>query len=166
METGITADKENDLLTLYIKDDGKGMSEETVKRVSNPFFTTRTTRKAGLGIPLFKASAEMAGGTFSIESEVGVGTTVTATYVIDNIDRKPLGNVADTETMCIMAHPDIDFDLILNNGKTEYIFRTEDVRKEIGEVPINDTVIIQYLKETIDGQVNELFGGILDEIIS
>ena len=160
IEVLVRAEKKKDLLTLSVKDDGKGMSGETLRQVSDPFYTTRTTRKAGLGIPLFKASAEMAGGSFSIESEIGKGTVVTAVYQISHIDRKPLGSVADTVTMCIMGHPEIDYHLILENDDSEFVFRTEDVREQIGEVPIEDPVIIGYLKEMIMEQTEGLFGGI------
>jgi anti-sigma regulatory factor (Ser/Thr protein kinase) len=166
VEVGVKAQKSTDLLTLYVRDNGSGMTEETLKRVSDPFYTTRTTRKAGLGIPLFKASAEMAGGDFRIESAPGKGTTVTATYEISNIDRKPLGSVADTVTMCIMGHPGIEFHLILENEESSFVFRTEEVREQIGDVPVNDPVIIGYLKEMIEEQSRILFGGILNEIIS
>ena len=90
-----------------MKDDGWGMSPETLKKVSDPFYTTRTTRKAGLGIPLLTDAAQMAGGEVRIESEPGAGTTTTATFQIDNIDRKPLGDVADTMTVSIMGHPEL-----------------------------------------------------------
>lgn len=166
IEAGIKAEKKKNLLTMYVKDDGWGMSEETIKKVSDPFYTTRTTRKAGLGIPLLRQSAEMAGGGITIESEPGKGTIVTATYEIDNIDRKPLGDVGETMAISIMGHPELEFHLILANDDTEYVFRTEDVKEQIGDVPINDTVIIGYLKEMISEQVNKIFGGILDEIIS
>ena len=166
VEVTVRAEKKKDLLTLSVKDDGKGMSEETLRRVSDPFYTTRTTRKAGLGIPLFKASAEMAGGSFSIDSEPGKGTVVTAVYQISHIDRKPLGSVADTVTMCIMGHPGIEFHLILENEESSFVFRTEEVREQIGDVPVNDPVIIGYLKEMIEEQSRILFGGILNEIIS
>ena len=166
VETGIKAEKSKNLLTLYVKDDGWGMSEETIKKVSDPFYTTRTTRKAGLGIPLLRLSAEMAGGGITIESEPGKGTTITATYEIDNIDRKPLGDISETMAISIMGHPELEFHLILANDEEEYVFRTEDVREQIGTVPINDTVIIGYLKEMISEQVTNIFGGILDEITS
>jgi len=166
VEVGVRAEKQKNRLTLYVKDNGSGMTEETIRRVSDPFYTTRTTRKAGLGIPLFKASAEMAGGSFSIESEPGKGTVVTAEYEIGNIDRKPLGSVAETITMCILGHPEIEFHLILENDDESYVFRTEDARAQIGEVPLNDPVIVGYLKEMIEEQSRNLFGGILNEIIS
>ena len=84
VEIGILA--ENNLLTIYVSDNGKGMSKEFLASVTDPFTTTRTTRKVGMGIPLFKMAAESTGGSFSIESELGKGTTTTATFVIDRND--------------------------------------------------------------------------------
>ena len=112
VEVRICAEKKKNLLTISVKDDGWGMSPETLKKVSDPFYTTRTTRKAGLGIPLLTDAAQMAGGEVRIESEPGAGTTTTATFQIDNIDRKPLGDVADTMTVSIMVHPELEFHLI------------------------------------------------------
>ena len=173
VEVGITAEKEENLLTVYVKDDGWGMDEETIKKVSDPFYTTRTTRKAGLGIPMFTLAAEQAGGHVHIDSEKGKGTVITATFQIDNIDRKPLGDIAGTITTTIMGHPDIEFHLLLKSDKKDsegneysYIFKTEDVRSQIGEVPIDDIVIIDYLNNEIKTQIERVFGGILDEIIS
>ena len=101
-----------------------------------------------------------------IESEPGAGTTTTATFQIDNIDRKPLGDVADTMTVSIMGHPELEFHLILKNDESEFVFRTEDVRAQIGEVPINDVEIISFIRNMLNEQITLLFGGILNEIIS
>ena len=166
VEAGIIAEKKKNLLTMYVKDDGWGMSPETVKRVSDPFYTTRSTRKAGLGLPLLMDAAHMAGGEVYIESEVGRGTTVTSTFQIDHIDRKPLGDVADTITASIMGYPDMEFHLLLKNDDAEYVFRTEDVREQIGEVPINDIEIISFIRDMLNEQITLMFGGILNEIIS
>ena len=149
VEVRICAEKKKNLLTISVKDDGWGMSPETLKKVSDPFYTTRTTRKAGLGIPLLTDAAQMAGGEVRIESEPGAGTTTTATFQIDNIDRKPLGDVADTMTVSIMGHPELEFHLILKNDESEFVFRTEDVRAQIGEVPINDVEIISFIRNTL-----------------
>ena len=116
VEVRICAEKKKNLLTISVKDDGWGMSPETLKKVSDPFYTTRTTRKAGLGIPLLTDAAQMAGGEVRIESEPGAGTTTTATFQIDNIDRKPLGDVADTMTVSIMGHPELEIHLISSSG--------------------------------------------------
>ena len=162
----VSVKPEDDTLTVIIADDGCGMTEEQERQVTDPFYTTRTTRKAGLGIPLLTDAAQMAGGEVRIESEPRAGTTTTATFQIDNIDRKPLGDVADTMTVSIMGHPELEFHLILKNDESEFVFRTEDVRAQIGEVPINDVEIISFIRNMLNEQITLLFGGILNEIIS
>ena len=92
----VTADHGSDTLTIQIEDDGCGMTKEQVEQVTDPFFTTRTTRKVGLGIPFYKYAAESTGGSFSIASEVGKGTTVTAVFTLSHIDRMPLGDISST----------------------------------------------------------------------
>ena len=97
------------LLEITISDNGCGMSEEQVKRVIDPFYTTRTTRKVGLGVPFFKESAEAAGGSFFIKSKLGEGTTVKASYELDNIDRMPMGDLTATIHTLVTMHEDMDF---------------------------------------------------------
>ena len=96
VQISITIDTEEDLMTLIIEDDGCGMTPEQVARVTDPFFTTRTTRKVGLGVPFLREAAEAAEGTFTIESEPGVGTKDTATFRYSSIDRMPLGDISAT----------------------------------------------------------------------
>ena len=105
----ITEDKAGDRLTITLKDDGKGMSPEFLKNVTSPFTTTRTTRKVGLGIPMFKANAELSGGDFDIWSEVGVGTRMTANFVLSSIDRPPLGDMVSTLVTLVIANPTFHF---------------------------------------------------------
>lgn len=102
----VTADTVHDNLTIVIADDGCGMTAEQVAHVTDPFFTTRTTRKVGLGIPFFKYAAESTGGSFLIESEPGKGTTVTAVFGLSHIDRMPLGDMNATIHNLIVYHPD------------------------------------------------------------
>ena len=92
----VDADEEKDLLTVIIEDDGCGMSKEQLASVKDPFFTTRSTRKVGLGVPFFREAALPAGGSFDITSEEGVGTKVTAEFQLSNIDRMPLGDITGT----------------------------------------------------------------------
>ena len=108
IEIGVEVD-EKDFLTITIRDNGKGMDEESVKNVINPFFTSRTTRKVGLGVPFFKQAAEDTGGSFHIESQVGVGTTIKAVFDTTNIDYTPLGEVWDTVAILIQMNETIDF---------------------------------------------------------
>ena len=90
IKINISASTADDRLTISISDNGCGMTEEQVKNVTDPFFTSRTTRKVGLGIPFFKMAAELTGGSFRIESKVGEGTTTTAVFGLSSIDRMPL----------------------------------------------------------------------------
>jgi len=109
VEVTICEDIEKDLLTLEIKDNGRGMSEKTLKKALDPFFTTKTVRKVGLGLPLLAQAAKESGGDFEIDSKVGEGTRVRATFQYSHPDRKPLGNIAETMKILKVANPDIEF---------------------------------------------------------
>ena len=126
VEIGILVDEQKDTLTIYIKDNGCGMTPEQVQSVTDPFFTTRTTRKVGLGIPLFKLAAQQTGGDLEIESQKGVGTKTTAWFTLSSIDRMPLGDLKGTITVLIRMNPQTDFLYIeqLNDKKMEIDTRT------------------------------------------
>ena len=145
--------QKDNLLTIIVKDDGIGMDEDFLKRVTDPFTTTRTTRKVGMGIPLFKMVAQQSGGTFGIESKVGKGTTVTATFQIDNVDRPPLGDVAETMTSIIANLGDAR--LIFNFSAFGEVFTldTDEVKKELGEIPINAPEILVFLRDMINENI-------------
>ncbi len=98
-----------DTLSISVEDNGKGMSEETVKKVIDPFYTTRTTRSVGLGVPLFKMEAEMTGGSFTIQSELGVGTNLTAVFKPSSVDMIPLGDINGTVQLLISCNPRVGF---------------------------------------------------------
>ena len=148
-------------LSITVADNGCGMDEETLNKVQDPFYTTRTTRKVGLGVPLFKMSAEMCGGSFKIESEKGVGTTVYADYKTDNIDFVPLGDmVSSIITLATMSKDtDILYRQILD-GK-EIIFDTREIKKILGEdVPIDLPDVIQWMRGYLDELIESLNGGV------
>ncbi|MDR1093080.1 MAG: ATP-binding protein, partial [Clostridiales bacterium] len=113
---GVAADTARDCLTIIIADDGKGMTKEFAENVTDPFTTTRTTRKVGMGLALFKAAAEDSGGSLKIESELGKGTTVTAVFGLSSIDRVPLGDLAGTMITLIRGAPDVDYVLEYAGG--------------------------------------------------
>ncbi len=104
----ITEDKINDLLTLTIEDDGKGMNTKTKEYALNPFFTTKKGKKVGLGLAFLSHSAEEADGSMKIESEPGKGTRIVATFKLEHIDRRPLGNLNDTIKCLKITHPEIN----------------------------------------------------------
>ncbi len=141
------------VLTISIKDDGVGMDEEFLKRVVDPFTTTRTTRKVGMGIPLFKMVAEQSGGTFDITSEVGVGTTVTATFMIDNVDRPPLGDIADTIVSMIGNLGDSELIFNFQAFGESFTLDTNEVKRELENIPINTPEILVFLRDMINENI-------------
>lgn len=145
-----------DLLTIIIKDNGKGMTKEQVDKLADPFFTSRTTRKVGLGIPLFKQSAIQSGGSLDVESEVGVGTTVKAIFGYSNIDRPPLGNVANAFILMVSCNPNIRFELKYIYNGNEYIFDSFEVKDILGDMPLSDAGVIKMLTEMIEENIKEL----------
>lgn len=145
--------EENGILTFTITDDGKGMSEEFVKNVTNPFTTTRKTRKVGLGLPFLKLAAEQAGGGMEIISDTGVnhGTTVKATFDTNNIDCLPLGDIAFTMSTLIQGSPDKDFTFLHRTEAGEKWLSTKEMREVLGdEVPLNEPSVLLWIRDTIN----------------
>ncbi len=141
---------------LIIKDNGKGMSKEMVEKVTDPYTTTRTTRKVGLGLPLLKMNAERTGGYLKITSEEGKGTEVEAFFVYDNIDRLPIGDIAGVITILVSANPLIEFVYSHQVNDKKYVFDTREIKEALGDVSINDIHIIKYLKEMIHENLLEI----------
>lgn len=154
IELTVIEDKDADILSVEIKDNGRGMSEEFLKVVEDPFTTARTTRKVGLGIPLIKQAAISTKGTFKIESELGTGTTVFATFGYSHIDRQPLGNMADTMHQLITSYEDVDFIYRHIIGEKEFLMDTREIKQILGGVSLKENAvslwIMEYLKENED----------------
>lgn len=146
-------------MLIGIYDNGKGMSEEQVESVIDPFFTTRTTRKVGMGIPLFKMAAEQTGGNLTIKSELGVGTEVHATFKTDSVDFTPLGDVAATVQMLISMNTDRDFVYSRSVDGKEFTLDTREIKEILGDVPLDTYEVSQWLIEFINENTNELYGG-------
>lgn len=150
--------EEGRMLTITIKDNGRGMSEEALAQVENPFFTSRTTRKVGLGVPLFKQAAEITGGSFTIESKEGLGTTVTAVFDTQSIDCTPLGDVADTVGILIQMNGDIDFVYTVRTSDREFVCDTRDLKQIMEGRPLTDIAVVQWIKEYIDENQLDILG--------
>lgn len=146
--------KEN-LLLIEIKDNGRGMDEEIIRMAYDPFFTTRTTRRIGLGIPLFAQSARESRGNISIASKEAEGTTITATFQYDHIDRKPLGDIAKTLIVLIASHPDIDFLFEHKRNDHTYNLDTAKIKKDLINIPINSPEVIKFIKDDISRWLND-----------
>ena len=137
----------NDILKINIFDNGKGMTDEQIKSVTDPFYTTRTTRKIGLGIPLFKMAAEMSGGSFKIESTVGSGTKIYTSYIHSSIDRMPVGNINETVSMLIRMNPDIDFVYTQTFNEKSYSLDTRELREQLENVPLDTPEVIDWIND-------------------
>ncbi len=162
----ISADRSKDRLLIKIQDNGIGMDDAMRLKVTDPFVTTRTTRKIGLGIPLLLASARLAGGDVTVDSEKGKGTTITADFQISNIDRLPLGDIPETMVSLIVSEPEIRFVIVLDNGVQCIKLDTLEVKEKLGEVPITEYQVLMWIKEFIGEGVKKIFGGVLHEIDS
>ena len=151
-------------LFLSVADDGRGMDAAFLARVADPFTTTRTTRKVGLGIPLLKLAAEMTGGKLSIVSEPGQGTTLVTVFGLGHIDRIPVGDIPATMAALVTAWTDIDWVLHLESWKEQFDLSTMDMKEILGDVPLGSPEIAGWLEESVRDAMKEVFGGILDEI--
>ncbi len=150
--------KENTLL-IGIYDNGCGMTAEQVRNVIDPFFTTRTTRKVGMGIPLFKMAAEQTGGSFKIESEKGVGTKIEALFKTDSIDFTPLGDIASTIVTIVSMNNDKEFLYKRVLDDREFIFSTVEIKKILDGVPLSEPSVMSWIEQYINEQYNELLKG-------
>ena len=147
-------------LTITVSDNGCGMTAEQVANVLDPFFTTRTTRKVGMGIPLFKMAAEQTGGSFTITSQVGVGTKVEALFKTDSIDFTPLGDVTSTVVILISMNTDRDFIYTRSRDSESFTLNTAEMREILGGVPLDEPEVVQWMKDYINEQTNILLGGV------
>ena len=156
IEVDITEDIAADKLTVKINDNGCGMAPDFLARVIDPFTTKRTTRKVGLGIPLFKAAAEGTGGTLHISSEVGVGTWVTAEFVHSHIDRQPLGDMADTMLGLFTSYENINFVYKHTVNEKEFFVDTDQLREVLGDISFSTPEIYLWLSEFLREGEEEL----------
>lgn len=137
----------NKKLMLRIKDNGKGIPPEMLEELKNPFFTTRKTRKVGLGIPLFWELIRNCDGSLEIKSEVGKGTEIIAEVPYHCIDLPPLGDLPGTILSIIATNPDLNFSFRFEKNGDVFDFSTIELKKELGEVPINSLEVISFLKK-------------------
>jgi signal transduction histidine kinase len=151
--------KENtarDELMIEILDDGKGMSSEIVKKVTDPFYTTRITRSVGLGLALFDEAARMANGKLEIQSDVGTGTKINARFQLSHIDRKPIGNMAETIITLIAGRPDINITYKHERDSQKFVFSTAEIKSRLDDIEINSTEILSFIKNYLDQEENNV----------
>lgn len=149
------ARKEN-LLKIVIEDNGRGIQSEKLRKITDPFYTTRTTRRVGLGLSLLETAAQRCEGEFRIESKPGKGTRVTAIFVYDHIDRAPLGNMATTIALLIAGNPDVDFIYKHLVDDKDFNLDTRELREELEDLSLTDPAVIHFLTQTIKDALDQL----------
>lgn len=154
----ITVDEQpdKDRLTITISDNGCGMSAKQLEQISDPFFTTRTTRKVGLGIPFFRMAAELTGGSLDISSTEKVGTVITAVFVLSSIDLMPMGDLNESIFVLIHGSPDIDFLFTRRFGEAEMVLDTRSFRKILGDIPLNAPQVSGFIRDFLAENTQEL----------
>lgn len=143
-------------LSISIKDNGCGMDEDFLRTVKDPFKTTRTTRKVGMGLSMFEAAAEATGGKMEISSEKNVGTTVVATFTHNHIDRQPIGNMAETMLTLVCGNEDIDFTYRHIKDDKEFLLETAQIKEILGDVSFSNPEITLWLKEYVEEGLAEI----------
>ncbi len=137
----------DNIIQIIIEDDGTGMSEEMVNKVIDPFYTTRSTRKVGLGIPMLKQNAELTGGYLNITSKENVGTTIDVTFIKDNIDTPVMGDLIESMLTLIQADESIDYYFEYTSDEGNFILDTSEMKEILGEVPINEPEVLLWIKD-------------------
>jgi len=141
--------KDRDLLIIEVEDNGKGMDKDQINRVQDPFYTTKSFKRVGLGIPLFKQTAEHCDGSFQILSEPGKGTLIRATFKKSHVDLPPMGNLRDTILTLVVGEPNVDFVFEVETDGVVFVLDTREVKKELQDVPINHPEVVKFLREYI-----------------
>lgn len=156
VEIRIEEDLRTDRMVLEIIDDCCGMDETMVKQALDPFFTTKTVRRVGLGLPLLAEACRICNGELCLQSCPGEGTTVKATFQHSHIDRKPLGQMGDTLITLIVGHPEVD--LLYEHRKDGKVFSldTREIKSDLGDVPLNAPQVVSALRTLIFSGLEEL----------
>jgi len=153
----VIEDIRKDIFKVIIEDDGKGMDEEFLKQVENPFVTTRTTRKVGLGISLVKANAIMCDGNFKIDSKKDIGTKLEVEFRFSHIDRPPLGDMTSTIICIINNDKNVDLYYKHSVNDSEFILDTKEVKEIVGEENIGSIDVIMWIKDYIKENLEKLY---------
>jgi anti-sigma regulatory factor (Ser/Thr protein kinase) len=163
VELEVCEDPADDLLTICVRDNGRGMSQEECRRVTDPFVTTRTTRRVGLGLPLIDMSTRRCGGYLTIDSKPGQGTVVTAAYQHSHLDRPPLGNMVDTVKTLVIGNPLLDFRYMHIVGSRKFVLKTLEITEALGDIPLTQPEVLEWLQEHLVMNFAILYGGAKNE---
>ncbi|MEG0829271.1 MAG: sensor histidine kinase [Anaerovoracaceae bacterium] len=164
IQTKIQVDEAGKKIIMVIKDNGYGMDKDTLRKVVDPFYTSRTTREIGLGISMFKGAAELSGGDFDIASQKGLGTQVTATFNNHSIDRQPMGNIGNVFFLLLLSHSKIDMKLELASTTGSFIFCSKPFIKAVVASGESNMEAAFKSETLINNQLQVIFQGILPEL--
>ena len=152
----ITEDPKQNQLIVEIEDDGEGIPAHLLDKVADPFFTTRSTRKVGLGLSLLQQAAQACEGDLQVQSLQGKGTLVRASFRYNHIDCKPLGDMASTMVTLIVGNPHMDFHYAHHKGERTFVLDTVELKRELDDVPIDHPKVVQFIREEILKGLREL----------
>lgn len=152
----VISDTAKNTLTITVRDNGGGMTEEQVRSVTDPFFTSRKTRRVGLGVPFFKMAAEMTGGSFEIGSQVGVGTFLCAEFCTDSIDCMPLGDINGTVHALVTLNSQIDFVYTRRIDSRSFTLDTRELREILGDIEFSEPEVAAFIREYLDANDPQL----------
>lgn len=158
IEIDVAADTEKDMLEVSIRDNGCGMSEEQVRKAKDPFFTTRTIRRVGLGLPFFEQAAKGTGGSLKIISREGEGTTVKAVFGLSHIDRMPLGDINSTIYTLAVFNEGIDFHYRYAYDDREFVLDTKEMKQILGGLPLHNAEVSEFIRDYLDANQAEVNG--------
>jgi len=152
----IAESESSDLYRISVADNGTGIPDEIIDNVTDPFVTTRTKRRMGLGLPLLKYHAEMTGGNLAIESEQGKGTLITASFSNHHIDRQPLGDIVGVLIILLAANPGIDFRYKHNTDRGEYSFSSAETKEYLGITSLCERELLKDLGDMISENLKNI----------
>ena len=156
IEIMVDFNKNKDLCTLKITDNGCGMNKKTLEQATNPFFTTRITRKVGLGLSLLKQNAEMANGNFSIVSKPGKGTSVLTNFQLSHIDRPELGDVWNTIYLSLLGNENIELKYIHKTEKGSFELSSTEIRENVEGISLQQKEIREAITDFIKNSIKEI----------
>ena len=157
----VVLNPKEDILTVTIEDNGCGMDKEKALSATDPFMTGRKTRKVGLGIPFFQASALQCGGSFDLESTPQIGTAIRAVFRLSHIDTPPLGDIAATVFALVIPNTSIEFRFVYTNCDKSYRFDTREIKTVLGEeIPLSLHEVMQWIHDDLYRGIEEISGGV------
>jgi anti-sigma regulatory factor (Ser/Thr protein kinase) len=156
IEITIDEDLQKDRLRAMVQDTGRGMDEELLTRITDPFVTSRTTRKVGLGIPLFKAAAEACNGGLSISSAPGKGTRLEVDFQRSHIDRMPLGDLPGTMLTLVVGYPEVHWVFHYRANGAEFSFDDEPIKRELAGIPLTEPAVLAFIREVLQEGVGNV----------